>query len=187
MHENPLLQIIKGCRQGESASEKALFRLFAPKVLAIARRYATDEPQALDFLQEVFVLLFNKIKLFDPEKGAFEGWLYRLSVNTILQIMRKHRRQEPWVELPSELPETEIEDTELEMLQQEQLTQAIRQLPEGYRQVLNLFVFENWSHREIAAALHIAESASRSQLSRAKQLLQQQLQQILRQYEQGLV
>ena len=187
MHKDPLLQIIEGCRQGRPASEKALFQRFAPKVLAIARRYATDEPQALDFLQEAFVFLFQKIDQFDPERGPFEGWLYRLSVNTILQLLRKNRRQESWVELPPDLPEAEIQNSELEMLQQDQLTQAIRQLPEGYRQVLNLFIFEEWSHREIAAALNIAESASRSQLSRAKQLLKQQLQQMLRHYEQGLV
>ncbi|MBK8192278.1 MAG: sigma-70 family RNA polymerase sigma factor [Lewinellaceae bacterium] len=187
MHDENLLQIIEGCRQGRPASEKALFQCFAPKVLAIARRYATDEPQALDFLQEAFLVLFKKIELFDPQKGPFEGWLYRLSVNTILQIMRKNRNSEPWVELPPELPENEIEDPDLELLQQEQLMQAIRQLPEGYRQVLNLFVFEDWSHRDIAAALQITESASRSQLTRAKQLLKQKLQPILQQYEQGLV
>lgn len=187
MHEDQLLQIIEGCRQGKSASEKALFQRFAPKVLAIARRYATDEPQALDFLQETFVLLFNKIKLFDPQKGAFEGWLYRLAVNTILQIMRKNRKQEPWVELPLEIPETEILDADLELFQQEQLMQAIRQLPEGYRQVLNLYIFEDWPHCDIAAALQITESASRSQLTRAKQLLKLKLQHTLRHYEQGLV
>jgi RNA polymerase sigma-70 factor (ECF subfamily) len=187
MHDNQLLQIIEGCCNGRPASEKALFSRFAPKVLAIARRYATDEPQALDFLQESFVLIFEKIAAFDPSKGAFEGWLYRLSVNTILQIMRKNRRLEPWLELPSELPETDFRDTDLELLKETQLLETIRQLPEGYRQVLNLFVFENWSHREIADALQITESASRSQLTRAKQLLKQKLEPLLRHYEQGLV
>lgn len=187
MHDNQLLQIIEGCRKGRPASEKALFGRFAPKVLAIARRYATDEPQALDFLQEAFVLVFEKIAVFDPQKGAFEGWLYRLSVNTMLQIMRKNRRHESWQELPSELPETAFNDADLELLKEAQLLEAIRQLPAGYRQVLNLFVFENWSHREIADALQITESASRSQLTRAKQLLKQKIKPLLRQYEQGLV
>ncbi|MEZ4926024.1 MAG: sigma-70 family RNA polymerase sigma factor [Saprospiraceae bacterium] len=187
MHEDQLLQIIEGCRKGAAAAEKALFGHFAPKVLAIARRYACDEPQALDFLQESFVLLFDKIKLFDPKKGAFEAWLYRLTVNTILQEMRKNRKQQVFVELPAEFPEQELQETDLMQIGEKRLTEAIQSLPDGYRQVLNLYVFEDWSHRQIAARLDITESSSRSQLSRAKQLLRQKLQPLLRQYEQGLV
>lgn len=187
MQKDQLLQLIEGCQKGQPASEKALFRRFAPKVLAIARRYARDEPQALDFLQESFVLLFEKIKLFDPLKGPFEAWLYRLSVNTILQLLRKNRKQVPWLEIPDNLPAIEIDDSDLRILQQDQLMAAIQQLPDGYRQVLNLFVFEEWSHQKIAAALQISESSSRSQLSRAKQLLKQKLHPLLRQYEQGLI
>lgn len=187
MHDERLLQLIEGSQKGDAASEKALFQRFAPKVLAIARRYATDEPQALDYLQESFVQVFKKIKQFDPVKGVFEGWLYRLSVNVVLQIMRKNRHSPLWVELPADLPAVEIHDFELEMLREEQVLLAVRELPEGYRQVLNLFVFENWSHREIAEALQISESTSRSQLARARQLLKQKLQLLLRHYEQGLV
>ena len=187
MHEDQLLQLIEGCQKGQPAAEKALFRRFAPKVLAIARRYARDEAQALDFLQESFVLLFEKIRLFDPSKGQFEAWLYRLSVNTILQLLRKNRNQVSWLELPDDLPGIEIDDSDLKVLQHDQLRIAIQQLPDGYRQVLNLFVFEVWSHQEIAAALQISESSSRSQLSRAKQQLKQKLQPLLRQYEQGLI
>lgn len=187
MHPTQLLQLIEGCQKGQPASEKALFMHFAPKVLAIARRYARDEPQALDFLQESFVCLFDKMRQFDPGKGQFEAWMYRLCVNTILQLMRKNRQQLPWIELSEALTAADADDWDLRVFQEGQLMAAIQDLPDGYRQVLNLYVFEDWSHAEIAQALDISESSSRSQLSRAKQLLKQKLQPLLRQYEQGLV
>ncbi|MBK8554516.1 MAG: sigma-70 family RNA polymerase sigma factor [Lewinellaceae bacterium] len=187
MNETQLLQIIEGCRQGHSPSEEALFRHFAPMVLATARRYAADEPQALDFLQECFVVVFDKIKKFDPQKGAFQGWMYRVSVNVMLQILRKNKRMQQHLELPVDLPDAEIKASELEILETPQILKALRELPEGYREVFNLYVFEDWSHRDIAQALGISESSSRSQLTRAKKLLKQKLQQVIRQYEQGLV
>lgn len=187
MQGDQLLYMIEGCQRGDAAAEKTLFLCFAPRVLAIARRYATDEPQALDYVQECFLVLFDKIKSFDPALGAFEGWFYRISVNTILQILRRKKGYPRFDEIPADLPEAEIRKSELELITPEQVMEALRQLPEGYRQVLNLYVFEGWPHRDIALALNITESTSRSQLTRAKQLLKQKLQPILRHYEQGLV
>jgi len=182
-----LLPIIEGCRRSQSSSEEALFRRFAPEVLAIARRYATDEPQALDFVQECFVEVFEKIDRYDPQRGTFEPWLYRVCVNVVLQILRKNKTAQTTVELPSEIPDGDIWETQPESLDPAHILDAVRQLPSGYREVFNLSVFEDWPHRDIAAALGISESSSRSQLARAKQWLQQKLKQTTRRYEQGLV
>jgi len=187
MHEAHLLHLIEGCRQGKAAAEEALFRRFAPRVLSIARRYATDEPQALDFVQECFVLVFEKINRYDPQRGAFEPWLHRLSVNVILQILRKNKATQPTVELPPELPDGDLWELESDMLDAEKILEAVRQLPPGYREVFNLSVFEEWSHRDIAETLAITESSSRSQLARAKQWLKHKLTQATRHHEQGLV
>jgi RNA polymerase sigma-70 factor (ECF subfamily) len=186
MNNNTLLQLLEDCKAHDATAEKALFLHFAPKVLAIARRYATDEPMAQDYLQECFLVLFDKLSQYDPGRGQFEGWLYRVSVNTILQLMRKQKRL-PEISHPETLPDVELEETVLDQIPHEQVLDAVRQLPAGYRQVLNLYIFEDWSHREIAEALQISESASRSQLSRAKQLLKQMLHKAVRYYEQGLV
>lgn len=182
-----LLHILEGCRRGQAASEEALFRRFAPRVLAIARRYATDEPQALDFVQECFVAVFEKIDRYDPRRGAFEPWLHRVCVNVVLQILRKHKRAHATVELPPELPDGDLWEPDLPPLDPAHILEAVRQLPDGYREVFNLSVFEDWPHRDIASALGISESSSRSQLARAKQWLKQKLKQTTTRYEQGLV
>ncbi len=187
MHEVHFLHMIEGCRQGKPASEEALFRRFAPTVVAIARRYATDEPLALDYVQECFVVVFEKINRFDPQRGAFEPWLHRLCVNVILQILRKNKTVQATVELPPEIPDGDLWEADTEILDAAQVLDAIRQLPQGYREVFNLSVFEDWPHRDIAEALGITESSSRSQLARAKQWLKQKLTQTKRHYEQGLV
>jgi len=187
MHEAQLLHLIEGCRQGKPAAEEALFRRFAPRVLSIARRYATDEPQALDFVQECFVLVFEKIGSYDAQRGDFEPWLHRLCVNVILQILRKNKAKQPTVELPPELPDGDLWEAETEAFDPEQILEAVRQLPRGYREVFNLSVFEEWSHRDIADILNITESSSRSQLARAKRWLKHKLIPATRHYEQGLV
>ncbi len=187
MHEAHLLHLIEGCRQGKPPAEEALFRRFAPKVVSVARRYATDEPQALDFVQECFVVVFEKINRYDPHRGDFEPWLHRLSVNVILQILRKNKSTQATVELPPELPDGDLWEMEPDILDAEKILEAVRQLPPGYREVFNLSVFEEWPHRDIAETLGISESSSRSQLARAKQWLKQKLTQATRHYEQGLV
>ncbi|MBR9922128.1 MAG: sigma-70 family RNA polymerase sigma factor [Bacteroidetes bacterium] len=147
---------------------------FAPKVFLLCRRYAIDKAEAEDFLQECFIKLFQEIKKFDPEKGAFGAWLYRLSTNTILQELRKKKRRVP-LSFPERLPEPLQPDPELELISDAQLQKAVSDLPDGYRMVLNLYIFEKWSHRDIAIELGITESSSRSQLARARKLLKQLL------------
>jgi RNA polymerase sigma factor (sigma-70 family) len=186
LDEAPLLQIIEGCRQKKSDAEEALFRRYAPKVLAMTRRYANDEPQAHDYLQECFIVLFDKIDRYNPQRGQFEGWLHRLCVNVILQLIRKNK---PFaaIEFPADIVEEAPSENEWGALSETQILDALRLLPPGYREVFNLYVFEQLAHRDIATLLGITESASRSQLTRARKWLQQKLLQTIKKYEQGLV
>ena len=111
------------------------------------------------------------------------GWIYRLSVNTCLQLLRKAKQQPPldFGELP--VITGAIEPGDFDQIPESLILEAIRQLPPGYRQVFNLAVFEDWQHRDIAAALGISESASRSQLTRAKQFLKNFIHKTLPSYE----
>ena len=126
-------------------------------------------------MQDCFMQVFKEIGKFDPQKGVFEGWLHRVCTNTVLQQLRKAKRDFPVVYL-EELPETAPIEDIIDELSEEVILQAIRQLPLGYRQILNLFIFEGWSHPEIAKEMNISPSTSRSQLTRAKKLLKQMLQ-----------
>lgn len=168
-------QLVEKCKSRSSRAEKELFFRLAPKVLSLCRRYTADENLAQDHLQECFLTLFKNIQKYDPQKGPFEAWMYRLCTNRILQSHRKSKR-EPDIEFRAEVPDHTLPETPLEALSEEQLLSAIRKLPNGYREVLNLSIFEGWSHKEIAEKLDISESTSRSQLARAKKLLKQFLQ-----------
>jgi len=117
------------------------------------------------------MVVFDKLNQFDPQKGVFDAWLYRVCTNTVLQILRK-AKSHPGLILMDELPETEsLEEVAFNQVPAEMIIAAIQQLPIGYRQVFNLHTFEHWSHRQIAAELNISESTSRSQLTRAKKIL----------------
>lgn len=156
-------------------AEKALFLQFAPLVLTLCRRYANQNVEAQDYLQECFILVFNKITQYDSTKGDFEGWLYRVCTNRILELMRKAKKSLP-LTYPDILPDQLLTKTELATIPHEEVLKAIQQLPHGYREVFNLYVFEEWTHRQISEALGIAESSSRSQLTRAKKMLKFALQ-----------
>lgn len=181
-------QLITDCKKGVQDAEKKLFLQFAPKVLTLCRRYLTDEHRAQDMLQDCFIQVFEKIDQYDSQKGEFGGWMYRVCTNVILKSLRQSKNQLPTVYM-DELPEGEsITEEDFDRISNEVLLKAIRELPEGYRQILNLFIFENWSHKEIAHTLNITPSTSRSQLTRAKKMLKIILEKKIEQrYETGLV
>lgn len=165
-----LQKTIISIKAKDRQSEKALFLKYAPFVLTLCRRYATQNVEAQDYLQECFILVFAKIDLYDHGKGDFEGWLYRVCTNRILELLRKKKRQVQ-ISFPETLPEQELTENDLNTIPHEIVLRAIQQLPDGYKQIFNLFVFEGWSHRQIGEALDIAETTSRSQLTRAKKML----------------
>lgn len=183
MTETEILRTVEASLRRDPRAEKALFECFAPRVFALARRYAPDETAAQDFLQECFIRVFDNLKKYDARRGDFGAWIYRISINTCLQLLRKAKQLPPldFGELPALADDLEPDD--LSQIPECLILEGIRQLPPGYRQVFNLAVFEEWPHRDIAAALGIKESASRSQLLRAKQFLKSYINKTLPSYE----
>lgn len=170
-----LQKVITLIKAKNQPAEKVLFLRFAPFVLTLCRRYASQKSEADDFMQECFILIFAKIDQFDESKGVFEAWLNRLCTNRILQLLRKSKK-EITIVFPEHLPEQELTESEFETIPHEDILAAIQKLPQGYKEVFNLYIFEGWSHKEIGSALKIAETTSRSQLTRAKKMLKHLLQ-----------
>lgn len=170
-----LQEIIKLIKAKNPQAERVLFLRFAPFVLTLCRRYASQNVEAQDFMQECFIHVFSKIENYDEAKGAFEGWLNRVCTNRVLQLLRKSKK-EITMTFPEELPEQELTESEFEVIPREVIMNAIQQLPSGYKEVFNLYIFDGWSHKEIGKALGIAETTSRSQLTRAKKMLKHILQ-----------
>lgn len=163
-------ELITRCTRNDRQAEKELFLRYAGKVLTLCRRYVRDEHLAQDYVQECFIQVFAQLEKFDDTKGEFDGWMYRVCTNVVLQQLRKLKR-EVQVHYLDVLPENDNVEELVETLSHEEILEGVRQLPLGYRQVFNLYYFEGWSHREIGVKLGIKEKSSQSQLTRAKRML----------------
>ena len=168
-----MAEILSLCKKGDRLAQKRLFDSLASKMLPLCKRYMGDDQSAQDVLQEGFITLFTKLDAYEGS-GSFEGWARRIFVNTALMQLRK---QGTLMEKGIDNFETVgTEDSrKAHNLDYEHLIKLMGDLPPGFRTVFNLYVIEGFSHKEIAQALGISENTSRSQLQRARMLLQKRL------------
>lgn len=164
-------QIISLCIKGDRIAQKKLYDRLAPKMLAVCLRYMGTQDAAADVLQDGFVTLFSKLEMYSGE-GSFEGWARKVFVNTALMSLRKNDilKQADDIELAWGLSSEEA--TAIENVGYKELLGMIAKLPPGFRTVFNMYVIEGYSHKEIAESLGISEATSRSQLLRARAMLQ---------------
>jgi RNA polymerase sigma factor (sigma-70 family) len=170
---NSETEIIGGCRQGKSWAQKALYDRVGSRMLAVCFRYVQDREEAEHIMIGGMVKVFDKIGQYTGE-GHFEGWIRRIMINESLMYIRKNKTMSIEVEI-DQTHESTVQSSDYDHLQTEDLMIMIQRLPVGYRTVFNLYAIEGYSHAEIAEKLNISENTSKSQLSRARKLLQQQL------------
>ncbi|MGL6266893.1 MAG: RNA polymerase sigma factor [Chitinophagaceae bacterium] len=150
--------------------QETLYKMYAPKMFGVCLRYSGHQEDAQDILQEGFIKVYRNLVKFRRE-GSFEGWMRRIFVNTAIEHYRKSINLYP----VSESQENNVEDKEwnaFEKLALKDLVKLIQTLSPGYRTVFNLYVVEGYTHREIAEMMGISEGTSKSQLARAKAILQ---------------
>ena len=172
-------QLVRGCVLKNEAAQKAVFDLYAGRMLGVCMRYARNSADAEDMLQDAFIKVFDKIKQFKGE-GSFEGWIRKIVVNTALKKYSLIRYDKEII--GHEGVDTEqffsTEQGAYSHLLEKELLQLINNLPDGYRFVFNMYVIEGYSHDEIANLLGIQSGTSRSQLAKARMMLQKQILQI---------
>ncbi len=171
--------IIEGCKRSERRAQEQLFRLYFGKMLTVCLRYISDRDSAQEVVQEGFIKIFDHIKHFD-QKGSFEGWMRRIMANCAIDAIRKIRKDTFLSEddttfkyLPEE--EDHQEEWNLTAVKAELALEAIERLSPAYQMVFNLYVMENYTHKEIAEMLGISEGTSKSNLAKAKMNLQHYL------------
>ena len=169
--------LIEGCIRGDRKMQHELYQRFAPKMYGVCLRYAGNAEEAEDILQEGFIKVFNKIGSFRSE-GSFEGWIRRIFVNTAIEHFRKKIYLQPITEYEEDTVEGKYLSV-LDSLAAKDIIQLVQQLSPGYRTVFNMYVVEGYTHKQIAEALNISEGTSKSQLSRAKLILQDLVQQFI--------
>jgi len=163
-------ELIAKCRKGNSSAQASLYEKYSGKMFSVCLRYIKEQNEAEDTMIQGFMKVFNKIDQF-KEAGSFEGWIRRIMVNESLTYLRRNKNMylEVDIEHADRTPDYNSLDASLEV---EDLMNMVRELPMGYRTVFNLYAIEGYSHKEIADSLDITVNTSKSQLSRARKMLQ---------------
>ncbi len=176
--------IISGCKKNKKDAQIALYERYAPMLRGITYRYLSGADVANDLVHDALIQILSKIKQFKGQ-GSFEGWMKRITVNTILAHFKKQRTlnvfDETYMATKEDLQDENFFAGILDKISREEIIDLINLLPAGYKTVFNLFVFDGYSHKEIAETLNISENTSKTQLMRARNLLKQKLTEVLKQ------
>ena len=166
--------IINGCLKGDRRDQE-LYRRYAARLYAVCLQYSGNDEEARDVLQEGFIKIYENLVHYKYE-GSFDGWVRRIMVNTALEKYRsKHNlyRVDDIDQIPE--PNAEPDNEDYAGLEARDLMEIIRELPPRYRIVFNLFAIEGYSHKEISDMMSISEGTSKSNLSRARVILQRRV------------
>ncbi|WP_100802658.1 RNA polymerase sigma factor [Ulvibacter sp. MAR_2010_11] len=164
-------ELILQCKKQNAKAQGELYTRYSGTLFSICLRYSPNHAEAEDNLQDSFLTIFKKIEQF-KDKGSFEGWMKRITVNTVLQKYRKQRVFDITNEEQIEDAEEDIEDHGVPL---DFLLKIIQELPDRYRLVFSMYVLDDYSHKEIAEMLGISDGTSKSNLARARGILQQKI------------
>lgn len=164
-----LEQLIENCKINDTKAQSELYKLFSSKLFSVCLKYSRNYAEAEDNLQDAFLTIFKKIEQY-KNKGSFEGWLKRVTINTVLQQYRSEKVFEIVNENIIDDVELDIDDESLSI---NYLLKIIQELPDRYRLVFNLYVLDGYSHKDIADMLDINIGTSKSNLARARHILKQ--------------
>jgi len=165
------------CIKGDGNAQNELYRRYAPKLWGVCLRYAKNQMSAEDILQEGFIRIFTYLDRFE-NKGSFEGWMRRTMVNTAINYYKKNLSAAKEAEYHEYMSGKSNDADAISSLSHQELLSLVQKMPNGYRTVFNLYIIDGYSHKDIADRLNISENTSKSQLSRARAFLQQQIRQI---------
>jgi len=174
-----LHELIQGCINRDPHLMEQFYHRFAPSMWVVCLRYTRNNMVAEDVMQEGFIRAFDQITNYTG-KGSLEGWLRRIFITSAINHFKKHYRfdkQERELDKVTGL-EARTDNDIIGNLHTEELLQMLNRLPEGYRVVFNLYAIEGYNHREIAEMLGFSEGNSKSQLARARAMLQRMLMQL---------
>lgn len=158
---------------GDRICQKQLFDQYSGKMLAVCMRYSKHQMEAEDLLQDGFIKVFTNLEQYKSE-GPFEQWIRIIMINNAIKNCKRKSFQNEY-SAGDEIPELSEEPEVIENMAERELLKIINELPDGYRMVFNLYAIEGYSHRQVSEALNIEESTSRSQLVKARKVLQEKL------------
>ncbi len=175
-----LEELILNCKKNDLKAQEELYKKFSGTLFSICLKYSRNYHEAEDNLQDAFITILKSIAQFKG-KGSFEGWMKRITVNTVLQKYRKQRvynlSNEEQIEEEAEI---EIEDTNIPL---DFLLKIVQELPDRYRLVFTMYVLDGHPHKEISEEMEISVGTSKSNLARARKILQTKIEDYNRENE----
>lgn len=166
--------LIKQCIGNDKRAQKELYEHFAPLHYAKIRRYVSEQVEANELLNESFFKIFRNLKHYNFT-GSFEGWMHRITINTVLDYLRKQKKYQNIRREDADELEIPIPETSVGKLAYKELLALVHALPDAQRSVFNLFVFDDCSHKEIGELLGITENNSRWHLNDARRRLKEKI------------
>lgn len=167
-------ELIKACLNNSARAQKLLFENYSPRLMGVCLRYAQNQDEANDMLQDGFIKIFQKLSSFSGT-GSFGGWMHRTMSNTCLDAIRKNKKYRFSVEINEAESQVHVSENALTEIRTKELLSLIQKLPDGYRVVFNMFAIEGYGHKEIAEKLGVTENTSKSQYRKARLWLQKEL------------
>lgn len=172
MIDNSLILL---CKSGNRKAHEQVYKACIPYVYSVVKRYIYNQEDCKDVIQETFAKVFTKIGLFDSNKGTWNTWLRKITVNQCLLHLRSNKKLSLLNPI-EESPEQYIDESEvLDQLSRKDIDKMLANMPNGYKIVFMLSVIDNYNHSEISETLGITKETSRSQLNRAKKWLKNQI------------
>ena len=165
-------ELINNCKKQNRKAQEELYRKYASVLFGLCLKYSNNRTEAEDNLHDAFMTIYDKIGQFN-NKGSFEGWMKRITVNTVLQKYRKQRHLDVVSENYSE--EEAVLEAEVADISLSRLLGYIQELPNKYRMTFNLYVLDGYSHKEISEMLGTSTGTSKSNLARARMILKEKI------------
>lgn len=166
--------LIQRAKEGEEEAFKLLYDQHQRGLFLVCLRYGKNREDAEDYLQEAFIRIYRKLNLYDSSKGKFQDWAKRVTINVCLKALRKKSLYSTSIDDAQGIADTQQPDA-LSKLSLQELVLTVQNLPPGYRSVFNLYVIDGYAHAEIAKMLAISESTSKTQLMKARRLIQKKI------------
>lgn len=172
--------LIQDCIAGELSAQKKLYEQYAPFVFGIIRKYMRETGPAEEILNDVFLKVFTRLSQYSFQ-GPFEGWIYRITINAVTYYIRRNLKHKNVVYKEELTDDAVVSANAVQHLSFKEILELVHSIPDTQRIVFNLFVFEQYSHREIASALNISEGSSRWYLNDARKRLKEKINLIMKQ------
>ncbi len=169
-----LAKLIEGCKANERSAQEALYKRYYGKMMAMCMRYTGNRDDAMEVLNTGFLKVFKSLASYQSN-GSFDGWVYKIIYNSVIDKLRKRMKETKTVEVEQDMVVPTIDSSSVQHLYVKDLMNLMQELPESSRAVFNMFAIEGYQHSEIAEMLNISEGTSKWHVNHARKILKQRI------------